>query len=395
MNLDLQRLQAYPFERLKQLKTGLLPPIDKKAIFLSIGEPKHPTPNFIKQAMIEAVDGLSAYPATIGTESLRQTMADWLIRRYQLKTLDASTQVLPVNGTREALFAFAQAVIDRNAKNPQVLMPNPFYQIYEGAALLAGAEPVFLNLNEEQGFIPDFSAISAKQWQDCQLLYLCSPGNPTGAVIPESILQDLINKAEQYDFVIAADECYSEIYQDEDAPPVGLLQAAAAMGNDEFTRCVVFNSLSKRSNVPGLRAGLVAGDAAILKDFLHYRTYHGCAMSLMNQAAATAAWADETHVQANRKLYRQKYQLAQTILSPVFPVEIPAASFYLWLKTPIDEQQFSAKLFQQENITVLPGSYLSRDTATGNPGKNRVRIALVASVEDCQDGLSRLANLQF
>ena len=394
MNPDLERLQAYPFERLNQLKAGLKP-VDKAPVFLSIGEPKHPTPAFIAQALIEAMDGLAAYPATRGTDALRECMATWLIQRYQLKSLNPATEVLPVNGTREALFAFAQAMIDSTAKRPQVLMPNPFYQIYEGAALLAGAEPVFLNLEAEKGFIPDFDAVSSEQWQDCQLLYVCTPGNPTGAVIPEKVLQTLINKAEQYDFIIASDECYSEIYQDEANPPVGLLQAASNMGNDDFKHCVVFNSLSKRSNVPGLRAGLVAGDAKLIKAFLHYRTYHGCAMALPTQVAAAAAWGDEAHVKDNRDQYRQKYQLAKDILNPVLPVDIPPASFYLWLKTPIDEQAFAAQLFEQENITVLPGSYLSRDTATGNPGKNRVRIALVAPVDACRDALNRLAALDY
>lgn len=393
MNPELAKLHPYPFEKLAQLKQGCHPPEDLPHIALSIGEPKHPTPGFITEAVITHLHGLSSYPTTAGSNELRHAIATWLDQRFQLDGhINAMTQVLPVNGTREALFAFAQAVIDRS-KNPLVVMPNPFYQIYEGAAILAGAEPFYLNCHANQGFIPDFDAVTEEIWQRCQLLYICSPGNPTGAVIDAATLQRLIELAHQYDFVIAADECYSEIYHDEAQPPVGLLQAAYNSGYTDMSRCVVFHSLSKRSNAPGLRSGFVAGDAAILKQFLRYRTYHGCSMPPATQAASISAWADEAHVSHNRELYREKFEAVLEILSPVMKVSMPAASFYLWAETPVADTEFARQLFEQQNVTVLPGSYLGRDTAEGNPGANRVRMALVAPLEECIEAANRIRSL--
>ncbi len=393
MNPELTKLHPYPFEKLAQLKQGCHPPEDLPHIALSIGEPKHPTPGFITEAVITHLHGLSSYPTTAGSNELRHAIATWLDQRFQLDGhINAMTQVLPVNGTREALFAFAQAVIDRS-QQPLVVMPNPFYQIYEGAAILAGAEPFYLNCHVDNGFIPDFDSVSKDTWQRCQLLYICSPGNPTGAVIDEATLQRLIELAHQYDFVIAADECYSEIYHDEDQPPVGLLQAAYTGGYNDMSRCVVFHSLSKRSNAPGLRSGFVAGDAAILKQFLRYRTYHGCSMPPATQAASISAWNDEAHVAHNRELYREKFEAVLEILAPVMKVSMPEAGFYLWAETPVADTEFARQLFEQQNVTVLPGSYLGRDTAEGNPGANRVRMALVAPLEECIEAANRIRSL--
>ncbi len=389
MNPDLQQLQAYPFEKLAALKAGIVPP-DQPPILLSIGEPKHPTPAFIREALIENLDGLARYPATRGEASLRVAIADWLQQRFQLPSLNPDSEILPVSGTREALFAFAQCVVDRSQPDPCVLMPNPFYQVYEGAALLAGARPVFLNCTAETGFVPDFAAVTAEVWRNCQLLYLCSPGNPTGAVLDLAQLQTLIALADEYDFVIAADECYSELYYDETAPPPGLLQAAALMGRDDYRRCVVFHSLSKRSSVPGLRSGFVAGDAAILQDFFRYRTYQGCALPPPTQAASTVAWRDETHVRENRALYRQKFAAVTEILQPVLPLTIPPAGFYLWPRLPQPGVEFTRALFAAENVTLLPGSYLSRPTPTGDPGVWYARIALVAPLAECIDAAERI-----
>jgi N-succinyldiaminopimelate aminotransferase len=393
MNPELAKLHPYPFEKLAQLKQGCQPPEDLPHIALSIGEPKHPTPGFITEAVITHLHGLSSYPTTAGSNELRHAIATWLDQRFKLDGhINAMTQVLPVNGTREALFAFAQAVIDRNS-DPAVLMPNPFYQIYEGAAILAGAEPIYLNCHADKDFIPDFDAVSEATWQRCQLIYLCSPGNPTGAVIDQQTLTKLIELAHQYDFVIAADECYSEIYQDEDQPPVGLLEAAHAAGYTDLSRCMVFHSLSKRSNAPGLRSGFVAGDAGIIKQFLRYRTYHGCSMPPATQAASISAWSDEAHVTHNRDLYREKFKAVLEILSPVMNVTMPEASFYLWAQTPIADTEFARQLFEQQNVTVLPGSYLGRDTAEGNPGANRVRMALVAPLDECIEAAKRIRSL--
>jgi N-succinyldiaminopimelate aminotransferase len=393
MNPALFLLQSYPFEKLAQLKQDAIPPPHLNPITLTLGEPQHATPDLIINAMNAALtEGLGKYPVTKGGEDLRKSIAAWLIQRFDLpkNSLEPTQHILPVNGTREALFAFAQCVVDSNTAKPLVLMPNPFYQIYEGAALLAGAQPWFINCLEATDFQPDFAAVPEEVWINCQLLYICSPNNPSGTVLNLSTLHKLIELADQYDFVIAADECYSEIYADETQPPVGLLQACAALGRLDFKRCVVFHSLSKRSNAPGLRSGFVAGDAEILRQFLQYRTYHGCAMSLAVQAASIAAWEDEAHVQANRVLYRQKFEAVLEILSPVMSITRPPASFYLWLQTPIADDEFARELFIQQNVTVLPGRYLSRTAHGINPGQNRVRVALVASLEECIEAAQRI-----
>jgi N-succinyldiaminopimelate aminotransferase len=394
MNPDLVKLHPYPFEKLAKLIQGCTPPADKQHIALSIGEPKHPTPSFITEAVIEHLHGLATYPTTAGTEQLRLAIANWLDTRFKLNGhIDGKSQVVPVNGTREALFAFAQAVVDRTKTDGLVLMPNPFYQIYEGAAILAGAEPYLLNCDAENGFIPDFDAVPANIWQRCQLIYLCSPGNPTGAVIDETALSKLIGLAHEYDFVIASDECYSEIYFDDNNKPVGLLEAAVNAGYTDFSRCVVFHSLSKRSNAPGLRSGFVAGDAEILKQFLRFRTYHGCAMPTATQAASIVAWGDEQHVADNRALYKQKFNAVLDILSPVMNVSLPDASFYLWAETPISDTEFARRLYDEQNVTVLAGSYLGRDTEQGNPGDNRIRMALVAPLNECVEAAERIKTL--
>jgi N-succinyldiaminopimelate aminotransferase len=391
MNPDLSRLQPYPFERLAQLNAGVVPPVDRQPIMLSIGEPKHTTPHFIAETVISHLHGLSQYPLTRGQPALREAIGAWLGRRFELPagSIDPELQVLPVNGTREALFAIAQAVVDRS-RDPVVLMPNPFYQIYEGAALLAGAEPVFMNTMADTGYLPDFSRVPASVWQRVQLVYTCSPGNPTGAVMGLSALQELIDLADRHDFVIASDECYSELYFDEAAPPPGLLQAAAAMGRTDYRRCLVFHSLSKRSNAPGLRSGFVAGDRDLIAAFLRYRTYHGCAMPPATQAASTLAWQDEAHVIANRVLYREKFSAVVDILGPLLDVRIPAAGFYLWPVTPVDDCRFARGLLEQQNVTVLPGSFLSRSHAGVNPGENHVRMALVAPLDDCIEAAQRI-----
>ncbi|MBU1723748.1 MAG: succinyldiaminopimelate transaminase [Gammaproteobacteria bacterium] len=390
MNPDLARLQPYPFEKIRALLDGVTP-ADMPAVSLAIGEPKHSTPDFIHQAVSANMGGLANYPLTKGSAALREAIAGWLTWRFQLPegSVDAEQHVIPVNGTREALFAFAQTVVERRA-DAAVLMPNPFYQIYEGAALLAGAEPVFLPCTEANGFIPDFAAVPANTWRRCQLLYICSPGNPTGAVMPLETLKQVLELAEQHDFIVASDECYSELYFDEDQPPPGLLQAAAQMGNTAWKRCVVFHSLSKRSNVPGMRSGFVAGDADVLKQFLLFRTYHGCAMPLPFQLASIAAWNDEAHVAENRVLYRQKFAAVMDILAPVMDVKMPPASFYLWPTTPVDDETFTRELFARAHVNVVPGSYLSRETGGLNPGANRVRLALVASLEECIEAAGRI-----
>jgi len=391
MNPDLDRLQPYPFERLNALKSGTTPP-DKPHIALSIGEPKHATPRLITAALQAHLDtGLASYPLTKGMPALREAICDWLTRRFQLPvgSLDPERHALPVAGTREALFAFAQAVVDRQ-RPALVVSPNPFYQIYEGAALLAGATPHFIPCLRETAYLPDFDAVSASTWDACQLLYLCSPGNPTGAVIPQQTLQHLIELAERHDFVIASDECYSEIYFDDASPPVGLLQAAAAMGNTDYRRCVVFHSLSKRSNAPGLRSGFVAGDAEVLAGFLRYRTYHGCALPLQHQHASIAAWCDEDHVRDNRRLYREKFGAVLETLGGCLDVAAPDAGFYLWPRTPIGDEAFARDLFAQQNVTVLPGRYLSRDVGGANPGADHVRMALVATLDECVEAARRI-----
>lgn len=392
MNPSLALLKPYPFERLRALLANSKPPADRKLISLQIGEPRHPAPAFVAPALMDNLQGLGNYPLTIGTPELRQAIAAWLTRRFRL-TADAvnvDAMVIPVTGTREALFAFVQAVIDRSTPHkPAVLMPNPFYQIYEGATLLADAEPVFLNTTAENNFLPDLESISTDTWNRCQLLFLCSPGNPTGAVMSMAYLKRALQLAEQYDFIIASDECYSEIYLDESQPPVGLLEAAAAVGNTAFKRCVVFHSLSKRSSVPGLRSGFVAGDAQILKSFLLYRTYHGCAMPLPTQAVSKLAWQDEAHVIENRRLYQQKFTTVLPILQPVMDVYAPTAGFYLWPQVD-DDETFTRELFERQHVMVLPGSYLSRPTLHGDPGKGRLRISLVATVDECREAAERI-----
>ena len=391
MNPDLNRLQPYPFEKLNALKATVTPPVSLSHIALSIGEPKHTSPDFVKQVLMDNIDKLSNYPTTKGLPELRESIAQWLSHRFHLGQdgVDPERQVLPVNGTREALFSFAQAVIDRSEK-PLVISPNPFYQIYEGAAYLAGAEPYFLPCLPENGFIPDFSAVADDVWERCQLLFLCSPGNPTGAVTDSDTLKDLIELADRFDFIIASDECYSELYRDENNPPAGLLQACAEIGRRDFRRCVVFHSLSKRSNLPGLRSGFIAGDDQVLSRFLLYRTYHGCAMPVQHQLASAAAWSDEQHVKINRTLYRAKFDAVLDILGDCMNVSRPDAGFYLWPETPINDTDFAVQLFAQQHMTVLPGQYISREVNGFNPGENRVRMALVAPLQECIDGALRI-----
>lgn len=391
MNPHLQLLHPYPFEKLAELKQGITPPEDKAHIALSIGEPKHATPAFIQEALVRHLQGLTQYPTTKGLPELRQTIADWISRRFAMPAehIDADTQVLPVNGTREALFAIVQAVIDPREK-PVVIMPNPFYQIYEGAALLAGAEPFYLNTLEADGYLPDFDSVPESIWQRCQLIFICSPGNPTGTVMSQADHEKLLALAARYNFVIASDECYTELYDDEALPPRGLLQSAYQAGMIDFKNCVIFQSLSKRSNAPGLRSGFVAGDAEILRQFLKYRTYHGCPMPVTTQYASIAAWRDEAHVQHNRQLYRDKFTAFIEILQDICEISRPPAGFYIWLKTALPDTEFALQLFAQQNITVLPGSYLSRDSGGINPGANHVRIALVAPLEQCVEAAQRI-----
>jgi len=395
MNNDLSRLQRYPFEKLAELKAGLEPPAQLDHISLSIGEPRHPSPRFVIDSLIAHLHQLSAYPSTRGIDALREAIAAWICRRFGIDPalVDPQSQVLPVSGTREALFAIAQTVVDRSAPAPLVMMPNPFYQIYEGAALLAGAEPRYLDCRPENGFLPDLDAVGADEWSRCQLIYICSPGNPTGAVMPTAYLQRLIELAERHDFVIASDECYSEIYFDEAAPPPGLLGAAAQMGNDRFAHCLAFHSLSKRSNLPGLRSGFVAGNAEILQRFLLYRTYHGCALPPATQTASVAAWNDEAHVIENRAWYREKFDRVLQLLSATLAPQRPEAGFYLWATTPVADTEFARRLYAGYNVTVLPGRYLSREHAGGDPGLDRVRMALVAPLDECVDAAQRINEL--
>ncbi|MET0321561.1 MAG: succinyldiaminopimelate transaminase [Duganella sp.] len=395
MNPHLEKLQPYPFEKLRQLFAQVTPNAGYKAISLGMGEPKHPTPPFIAQALIDNVKGLATYPTTIGTEALRSAIAGWLERRYGLPAIDPATQVLPVNGSREALFAFAQTVVDPAAKS-LVVCPNPFYQIYEGAAYLAGAEPYFVNSDPARNFGCDYDSIPASVWERVSLLFLCSPGNPTGAVLTLTDWENLFALSERYNFIIAADECYSEIYHG-DEPPLGALQAAHILGlssvEKPYARLVVFSSLSKRSNVPGMRSGFVAGDADVLKKFLLYRTYHGSAMSTTVQAASIAAWNDETHVEDNREQYRAKFDAITPLLREVLDVELPDAGFYLWAdvsRTGLSDTEFAQRLVAEYNVTVLPGSYLARDAHGVNPGRNRIRMALVAETAEGLEAAQRI-----
>lgn len=389
MNPYLDTLLAYPFERLNALKADVEPTARTPHVPLEIGEPKHAPPDFVVESLRDPdvlASGLASYPPTRGGDALREAVSGWLARRYGA-SVDAGRQILPVSGTREALFSFGQAILS-GARAARVILPNPFYQIYEGAALLRGAAPCYAPCAPSG--IPDFDRIDDAVWQAAELVYICSPGNPTGAVIPESELRRLIQRAHRFDFVIASDECYSEIYRDEAAPPVGLLQAATAMGNDDFRRCVVFNSLSKRSNLPGLRSGFVAGDADIIDRYYLYRTYHGCAMPTHVQAASALAWGDETHVRANRARYREKFEVTQPILAGAMAVDMPEASFYLWPQTPLDDETFARKLYATENITVMPGSYLGRRQDGVIAGENRIRIALVSELATCVEAVRRI-----
>lgn len=391
MNPDLNKLFDYPFVRLDKLLAGNSPP-PSKPISLTIGEPRHAPPRAVLDALSHAEAGYGAYPMAPGTADLRAACAAWLKRRYRLPQamLDPDRQLLPVSGTREALFAFAQAVVDRSQARPLVLLPNPFYQIYEGAALLAGAEPVYLATRADNNWLPDLDAVSADTWRDCQLLYLCSPGNPTGAVMDHAYLERVLDLADEFDFVIAADECYAELYLDESEPPPGILEVAHATGRTELKRVVAFHSLSKRSNLPGLRSGFVAGDASVIAGFLLYRTYHGCAMPLPAQAASIVAWNDDEHVRANRALYREKFAQVVPMLEPVLKFSPPAATFYLWADVDENDEAFTRALHATENVRVLPGSYLARGQGDDNPGRNRVRISLVASVEECVEAAERI-----
>jgi N-succinyldiaminopimelate aminotransferase len=389
VNPDLAQLHPYPFQRLRALFQGVTPATDFTPINLSIGEPKHATPPLIREALIQHLDGLANYPATQGMDGLRIAIAHWLQQRYRLPYINPQTQVLPVSGSREALFAFAQTVVDRG-REPVVISPNPFYQIYEGAALLAGATPYYLNTLPSHGYRMDFSTVPEDTLRRTQLVYVCSPGNPTGHVMSLDAWRELFALSDRYGFVIAADECYSEIYFDEAHPPLGALHAAQQLGRNDFLNLVVFSSLSKRSNVPGMRSGFVAGDAQILEKFLLYRTYHGCAMNPAVQQASQAAWQDEAHVIENRRLYRSKFATFKAELAGTLNLEMPDAAFYYWAKTPIADTEFAQALHRDYNVTVLPGSFLAREAHGINPGANFVRIALVASEAECLDAAQRI-----
>ena len=390
MNPNLAKLQPYPFERLRLLFKDITPDARYTAINLGIGEPKHPTPEFIRQTLIQNLSGLASYPATAGTPELREAIAAWARRRYQLTALDALTQVLPVNGSREALFALAQTVIDPGRGDALVICPNPFYQIYEGAALLAGASPYYVNAVPEQGFNVDYAGVPEEVLARTQLVYACSPGNPTGKVMDLAQWRVLFELSDRHGFVIASDECYSEIYLDEGKPPLGALDAAQQLGRMDYARLIVFSSLSKRSNVPGMRTGFVAGDAALIRAFLLYRTYHGSAMGLPVQAASVAAWGDEAHVVENRRLYAQKFSAVRPLLQAPLVTSVPEGGFYFWSRTPVDDEQFAAALYREYNVTVLPGSYLARMAHGRNPGSNYVRMALVAPLAECLEAAQRI-----
>jgi len=392
MNPLLSHLQPYPFERLRQLFAGIAPAPAYRPISLGIGEPRHATPPFIKDALTAGLAGLASYPSTAGEPRLREAFAGWLQRRYGL-AVDAATQVLPVNGSREALFAFAQTIIDPGRAGATVVCPNPFYQIYEGAALLAGATPHYAPVDAARNFAVDWDSVPESVWQTTQLLFVCSPGNPTGAVMPLAEWEKLFALSDRHGFVIASDECYSEIYF-RDEPPLGGLEAAARLGRGGFHNLLAFTSLSKRSNVPGLRSGFVAGDAALVKAFLLYRTYHGSAMGPAVQAASLAAWSDEAHVQENRALYRRKFAQVTPLLAQVMDVQLPDAGFYLWAGVPdalgLSDTAFAQALLAQYNVTVLPGSYLARTVDGANPGAQRVRMALVAEADECMEAAQRI-----
>ena len=392
MNPRLALLQPYPFEKLRALFAGVTPDAGKRAISLSLGEPRHPTPRLILDALVAGAATFSNYPTTLGPLPLREAIAAWLMRRHGLGALDPGTQVLPILGSREALFAFGQTVIDGSVPGATVVVPNPFYQIYEGAALLAGAVPYCVNSDPGNGFAHAWSEVPPEVWARTQLLYVCSPDNPTGRVLDLAEWRMLFELSDRHGFVIASDECYSEIYFDEAKPPLGALGACRALGRDDFSRVVVFGSLSKRSNAPGLRSGYVAGDAALLKAFLLYRTYHGSAMSGPVAAASIAAWNDEAHVRANRAEYAAKFTRLQPLVASVLPCAMPEAAFYLWARTPIDDAEFARRLLAEENVAVLPGSYVARDAHGANPGRRRVRLALVATQDECSEAIARLVS---
>lgn len=396
MNPHLAKLHPYPFEKLRQLFAGVTPNSQYAPISLGIGEPKHPTPAFIREALADSLGGLASYPSTLGSEALRLSIASWLEQRYGLPALNPATQILPVSGSREALFSFAQTVIapaGPGLPSALVMCPNPFYQIYEGAAYLAGAEPYYVNSVPARNFAPDYAGVPEAVWQRVQLLYLCSPGNPTGAVLTLEDWRELFALADKHGFVIAADECYSEIYFQDDAP-LGALEAAHRLGRADYARLVVFSSLSKRSNVPGMRSGFVAGDAGLIKNFLLYRTYHGAAMSPAVQAASAVAWRDEEHVKENRAKYITKFRQVTPLIKAVLEVDLPDAGFYLWAKIPdalgISDTEYAKRLYAEYNVTVLPGSYLAREAHGDNPGRNRLRMALVAEVDECLEATRRI-----
>jgi N-succinyldiaminopimelate aminotransferase len=391
VNPDLARLQPYPFEKLRQLFAGVVPASTFSEIKLSIGEPQHPTPPFIQHALTQGIGGLANYPTTAGSDALRQSIAAWVGRRYGVAAPDAATQVLPVNGSREALFAFAQTVIDRTQPQAKVVCPNPFYQIYEGAALLAGAEPIFLNTLPAHDFAMDWASLPEATWRTVQLVYVCTPGNPTGKIMDLDAWKSLFELSDRHNFVIASDECYSEIYCDEAAPPLGGLTAAAQLGRSDYRNLVIFSSLSKRSNVPGMRSGFVAGDASVIKQFTLYRTYHGSAMNPAVQAASIAAWNDEAHVRDNRRQYAEKFHEVTPLIARHLDCQAPDAGFYLWARTPIPDAEFARELLRQKNVVVLPGSFLARESNGINPGENFIRIALVASLEECREAAQRIS----
>jgi N-succinyldiaminopimelate aminotransferase len=393
MNPALGKLHPYPFERLSALLAADQP--TQPLIDLSIGEPRHPAPEFVLSALRAELAAIANYPNTRGETGLREACAAWLNRRAGLAAdaaIDPATQVLPVNGTREALFAIAHCLIDTRRQRPTVVLPNPFYQIYEGATLLAQAEPYYMPCPAEHGHQPNIASVPASVWERCQLVYICTPGNPSGAVMPEDSLRLLLTLAERHDFIIVSDECYGEIYLDEASPPPGLLQVAAASGNPGLERCISFHSLSKRSNVPGLRSGFVAGSQTLIERFALYRTYHGCAMPLHHQRASALAWADEEHVRDNRARYREKFAAVAPILAAVFPVEVPAAGFYLWPATGMDDLEFCQRCYRDAGVKVLPGTFLARTVNGSNPGEARARLALVASLEQCIEAATRIQN---
>lgn len=387
MNRHLASLLPYPFERLNALKEGIRPRTNQPHVSLALGEPKHQPPSFVSECLSDPdllLEGLTSYPPTRGHSELREAIAEWLKRRYSV-VVDPENCILPVNGTREGLFSLGQAVLSGNA-GARTVMPNPFYQIYEGAALLRGSTPYYVPATER----PEFETVPEAIWEYVELVYICSPGNPTGVVADRELLMHLITKAQEHDFVVASDECYSEIYMNENEPPLGLLEVARDMGLEKFNRCVVFNSLSKRSNCPGLRSGFVAGDPLIIEQYYQYRTYHGCAMPVHVQKASTLAWRDETHVTANRAAYRSKFEATQSVMARTFGANVPQGAFYYWPDVEMDDELFASELFRSENITVLPGKYLGRESDGFNPGSNRVRVALVAPEHECVETIERM-----